>query len=120
MKTLLNSKQKQGLRNRKKIRTKAKISNVAGDKAKLLVYRSNSFIYAQLMDTSNKILGSSSDLKVKGKGTKTEKAVKVGEAIATIAKTNKITEVVFDRNGFTYTGRIKALADGARSAGLKF
>jgi large subunit ribosomal protein L18 len=60
-----------------------------------------------------------SDLKTK-KGTKVERAQEVGKSIAAIAKEKNITSVVFDRGGFLYAGRVKALADAAREAGLKF
>lgn len=97
-------------------------ATISGDakRPRLSVYRSNSFIYAQLVDDSTgKTILSSSDMKI-AKGNKMEKAVAVGKEIASKANEMKITEVVFDRGGFLYTGRIKALADSARSNGLKF
>lgn len=110
-------------KNKKRDRLKAKIRvKVSGTEARprLTVYRSNKFIYAQLIDdTSGKTIANASDVTIE-KGTKTERAEKVGESIATAAKAQKISAVVFDRNGFKYTGRVKLLADAARKAGLDF
>jgi large subunit ribosomal protein L18 len=87
---------------------------------RLSVFKSNKHIYGQLIDDENiKIIAASGDLDIK-KGSKTEKSKEVGKLIAKKAQENKITEVVFDRAGFPYHGRIKALAEGAREAGLKF
>ncbi len=107
----------------KRARIKRKIrSKVSGtsSRPRLSVYKSNKNIYAQLIDdNSGKTLISASD--VKGiKGTKKERASSVGKKIAEGALGMKIKEIVFDRNGFNYTGRIKLLADSAREAGLKF
>lgn len=103
----------------RQVRIRAKISWTSS-KPRLSVYRSNSNIYAQLIDdVSWKTLCASSDLKLEN-GTKTEKAAKVWEELATKAKSLNITEIVFDRGWFAYHGRVKALADGARSAWLKF
>lgn len=109
----------------KRIRLKAKIkAKVRGTslRPRLSVFRSNKFIYAQLIDdTTNTTLASASDLsKTKTKITKSESAKEVGKKIAEIGLAKKIEKVVFDRNGFKYTGRIKLVADAARSAGLKF
>jgi len=77
-------------------------------------------MYAQLIDDVNAVtLGSASDKDAKS-GTKIERAQKVGETIAKLAKDKNITSVVFDRGGFLYAGRVKALAEAARSAGLEF
>lgn len=107
----------------KRIRLKAKIrSKIVGTEARprLTVFRSNKFIYAQVInDMAGKTLAQASDMKVK-KGTKTERAQEVGKMIGDVCKTAKISKVVFDRNGFKYTGRIKLVADAARAAGLKF
>ncbi len=103
----------------RKERIRAKISGIAS-RPRLSVYRSNTNIYAQLIDdVSGKTLCASSDLKIDG-GTKSERAQKVGEELANKAKSLNITEIVFDRGWFAYHGRVKALADAARSAGLKF
>jgi large subunit ribosomal protein L18 len=111
---------KQQLRNRRKVRIRAKVQGTAV-RPRLVVFKSLIHIYAQVVNDENgTVLASSSDLKAKGKGTKTEKAKKVGEEIAKLAKEKKLEAVVFDRNGFKYHGRIKALADAARDGGLKF
>jgi len=89
------------------------------NRPRLLVFRSNAEIYAQIVGIDGKILASASSLKVKDAG-KIEKAKIVGENIAKDALKNKVTEVVFDRRGLKYHGRVSALADGARKAGLKF
>lgn len=86
---------------------------------RLCVYRSNKNITAQIIDDEKGItLASASSLNMKGNNT--EVATKVGEAIAAAAKKAKITKVVFDRGGYLYHGRVKALADAARSKGLEF
>lgn len=111
------TKTEKRLRLKNKIR--ATISGTAS-KPRLSVYRSNMFIYAQLIDdTKGVTLGAASDMLDK-KGKKMERAEKVGQAIAEVAKSKNITQVVFDRNGFKYSGRIKTLADSARAAGLTF
>ncbi len=91
---------------------------------RLTVYRSNTSIYAQLIDDSQGMTIVSASSRDKGiiaqKGTKVEKSVLVGKAIAVKAKDKGVESCVFDRNGNLYHGRIKAVADGAREAGLKF
>jgi len=107
----------------KRIRLKTKIrTKVNGTKEcpRLSVFRSNKFIYAQVIDdTTGKTMAEASDLKM-GKGTKLERAKQVGKMIAEICLKQKIDKVVFDRNGFKYTGRIKLVADEARASGLEF
>ncbi len=107
----------------KRLRIKRKIrSTISGTEARprLSVFRSNNYIYAQIIDDARAItLASASDLKTKN-GTKIDGAVATGKALAEAAKAKGVTAVVFDRNGFKYTGRIKALADAAREAGLTF
>ena len=89
------------------------------DIPRLNVYRSNKNIYVQIIDDENGVtLASASSMKMKGNNT--EVATKVGEAIAKEAKKVKITKVVFDRGGYLYHGRVKALADAARENGLEF
>lgn len=90
---------------------------------RLAVFRSSQHIYAQIIDDSKDItLVSASDIKETrdAKSTKKEKAFKVGKNLAEMAIKVKITEVVFDRGGFLYQGRIEELARGAREGGLKF
>ena len=105
---------------RKRIRysIRKKISGTS-DKPRLSVFRSNKEIYAQLIDdVKGCTLASASSVNVKG--TKIEQAGHVGKIIAENAKKAGIENVVFDRGGFLYHGRIKALADSARESGLNF
>ncbi|MBX4205607.1 50S ribosomal protein L18 [Candidatus Microgenomates bacterium] len=103
----------------RKRRIRAKISGTAKT-PRLSVFRSDRYIYAQIIDDTKGItLVSASDMKLE-KGTKMEKAMAIGEEIAKKAKEKKIKKVIFDRNGFAYHGRIKAVAEGARKAGLEF
>ena len=112
-------------RHRRHIRVR---KNVTGnsEKPRLSVFRSLSEIYAQIIDDLHgvTIVSSSSidkELREKVKGLKkSEQAALVGEAIAARAKEKKVSEVVFDRGGYKFNGRVKALADAARKAGLKF
>ncbi|RPE00110.1 50S ribosomal protein L18 [Aureibaculum marinum] len=109
-------------RNRIKQRIRKVVSGTA-EKPRLSVYRSNKEIDAQLIDdiTGNTLVAvSSRDKKIEAKGTKTEVALAVGKALAEKATKSGITNVCFDRNGYLYHGRVKALADGAREGGLKF
>lgn len=89
---------------------------------RLSIFRSNKEIYAQVIDDVNgKTLSAASSMKVKTDGlNKIEVAKAVGAELAKKAIEANVTSVVFDRNGFLYHGRIQALADGAREAGLKF
>jgi len=85
---------------------------------RLVVFRSINSTYAQMIDDSkHKIICAASDLKTK-KGTKLEKAKEVGLQIGKIAQEKGIKECVFDRNGYKYHGRVKAIAEGARESGL--
>ncbi len=116
MKTQQNKDQKR-LRLKRKIRMK--ISGTES-RPRLSVYRSNKFIYAQVIDdNAGKTIAAASDVKT-AKGTKTLRAEEIGKLVAEAALAKNIKEVVFDRNGFKYTGRVKLLADAARKAGLKF
>ena len=93
---------------------------------RLCVYRSLSNIYAQIIDDDKAVTlvscnTTQKDIREKvANMTNKEQARFVGEQIAKLAKKKKITEVVFDRGGYLYTGRVKELADGARAAGLQF
>lgn len=101
-----------------KYRIRRKLSGTE-TRPRLCIFRSNSEIYAQIIDdVTRKTVVSVSSLKETG--TKTEKAKAVGTAIAAKAKEANVTHVVFDRNGFLYHGRVKALADAARENGLQF
>lgn len=101
-------------------RVRAKIGGTP-ERPRLCVFRSNVYIYAQLIDDVNgKTIVSASDLDVKSKAKKTERAKEVGQLLAKKAKEKNISEVVFDRAGYKYHGRVAALAEGARDGGLKF
>ena len=105
---------------RRKTRIRSKISWTSSI-PRLSIFRSNANIYAQVIDdTTWKTLAYSSDLKIKKEGSKTDMAKKVWEDVAKKAVSAKITQVVFDRGWFAYHGRVKALADAAREAWLKF
>ena len=107
-------------RTRIKAHIRHKVSGTAL-KPRLTVFRSNTQIYGQLIDDVNgKTLASASSLGLKDKVNKIEQAAKVGALLAKVAMEAGITEVVFDRNGYLYHGRVKQLADAAREAGLKF
>ena len=107
-------------RKRRQVRIRAKISGT-GACPRLSVFRSLSNNYAQLIDDEKGVtLLSASDMKMKGKDNKTERAKKVGIEIAKLAKEKNIETCVFDRNGYKYHGRVKAIAEGAREGGLKF
>jgi large subunit ribosomal protein L18 len=106
-------------RNRIKRKIRMKVFGTAS-KPRLSVFRSNVHIYAQIInDELGVTIASASDIKGLT-GTKAEKAVKVGELIAKAGASKGIKNVIFDRNGFRYTGRIKTLADSARENGLSF
>ena len=113
------SKQDRRLRIRRRIR-----KTITGNSSvpRLSVFRSNKDIYVQLInDEEGKTLIAGSSLKVDAKGkTKVQTAFEVGKAIAEKAKEAGIEEVVFDRGGYLYHGRVKSLAEGARDGGLKF
>ena len=103
-------------------RVRGKISGTP-ERPRLNVFRSETNIYAQVIDdVSGKTLVSASSLEkgFEGRGNNCEAAAKVGEAIAQRAKDKGIDTVVFDRGGYLYHGRVKALAEGARKAGLEF
>ncbi len=113
------NKNKSAKRERLKRRIRVKMAGTS-ERPRLSVFRSNKFIYAQVLDDqTGKTLAQASDVKI-GKGTKTERAKAVGKMIGEACKGAKIEKVVFDRNGFNYTGRIKLVADEARASGLKF
>jgi large subunit ribosomal protein L18 len=106
-----------------RIRRHARVrEHVAGtrEKPRLAVFRSLSHIYAQVIDDrAGRTLAAASDLEA-AKAKKSERAKAVGRALAERAKAAGVSEVVFDRGGYRYHGRVKALADAAREAGLKF
>ncbi|HEX7978866.1 MAG TPA: 50S ribosomal protein L18 [Gemmatimonadaceae bacterium] len=90
------------------------------ERPRLVVFRSLKHITAQLVDDqSARTLATVTSVKV-GEGKKSEKSLEVGKQIAAIAKDKGISKVVFDRGGYQYHGRVKAVADGAREGGLEF
>lgn len=106
---------------RRKIRTRKKLRSVS-DKPRLSVHRTNKFIYIQIIDDkSGKTLLSASEKLVKeAKGTKTDRAKALGITVGKMALEKKIKTVIFDKGSYTYHGRVKAVADGAREGGLTF
>jgi len=108
-------------RTRRHERVREKIRG-SGERPRLAVFRSNSHIYAQLIDDdAGKTLVAASSVDAKdAKGNKSERAKAVGSMLGERAKQKGIETVVFDRGGYRYHGRIKALGDAARSAGLRF
>ena len=112
-------KTRQEKRFRRHLRVRNRVTGTA-ERPRLVVFRSLKHIYAQLVDdTSNRTLATVSDLGIE-QGKKGERATEVGKLIAERAKSAGVTRVVFDRAGYRYHGRIKAVADGARKGGLDF
>ena len=106
-------------RYKRHLRVRNKISGTS-ERPRLVVFRSLKHIYAQLVDdAANRTLATVSDLGIE-EGKKGERAEAVGKMIAERAKSAGISRVVFDRAGYRYHGRIKAVADGARKGGLEF
>jgi len=119
----MDTKKKQLNKQRRHRRVRAKIVGTK-ERPRVSVFKSNKHIFAQFIDDefgktilSSKVI---SNKKSKVKGTKTEKATKIGEMLAEKSKEAGIKKVVFDRGGFKYHGRIKAVADGLRKGGIKF
>ncbi len=105
-------------RRHSKIRVKIKGT---AKRPRLSVFRSNQAMYLQLIDDAKgKTLASAHSREIKSKGTKTSLGLELGKLIAAKALKQKIKNVVFDRGGYKYHGRVKAAADGAREGGLKF
>ena len=113
------TKEKKEKRTRRHKRIRSRISGTRKI-PRLSVFRSNKHISCQIIDDQKNVtIAMSHSREVKGK-TMMDKSKKVGESIAKKALAKKITNIVFDRGGFIYTGNVKALADGARKGGLKF
>jgi large subunit ribosomal protein L18 len=108
-------------RARRHKRVRGKISGTA-ERPRLVVFRSNRGIEAQLVDdTSGKTVAAATWLQLESfKGSKSEQAAEVGKLLAANAKKADVERVVFDRGGYLYHGRVKALAEAAREGGLKF
>jgi len=100
-------------------RVRAKITGTV-TRPRLVVFKSNKYIYAQLIDDEKQqTIVSASSIKM-GLNEMVKKAELVGKTLAELAKKKGVTQVVFDKGGYLYTGRIKSLADGSRAGGLKF
>ncbi len=117
---------KQSLSDRRKQRTRTRLRKLGGGRARLSVFRSANHIYAQVIDdTAGKTLASASSIekdmrgKLKSGGNK-DAASEVGKLIAERAKAAGVKDVFFDRGGYLYHGRVKALAEAAREGGLNF
>jgi large subunit ribosomal protein L18 len=107
-------------RMRRHRRVRGKVTGTA-ERPRLVVFRSNRGIEAQLVDDTNgKTLYAASWLQAKSKGNKIEQAAEVGKLLADNARAGGVKKVVFDRGGYLYHGRVKALADAARKGGLEF
>ncbi len=119
----MNAKVKSARRQRIRFNIRKKISGTAG-KPRLAIFRSNSDIYAQVIDDAQGVTIASASTKDKDiqaqAGTKVEKSKLVGAAIGRKATELGVKEVIFDRSGYLYHGRVKSVADGAREAGLQF
>ena len=112
-------------KNKKKNRIKSSLK--IGSLPRLVVYRSNRNIFAQIIDDIKKTtIASASSIDkdivkdIDKAKTKLDKGIVVGKKIGTLAKKEKVDKVIFDRNGYRYHGRIKALADAVRETGIKF
>ena len=111
---------KREARLRRHRRVRGKVSGTA-ERPRLLVFRSNRGISAQLIDDeAGRTLAAATWKSVGATGSKTEQATEVGKALAEAAKKAGIEACVFDRAGYLYHGRVKALAEGAREGGLQF
>ena len=118
------SNKKLNLFKKRRLRNRNKVKRSLNKRIRMTVHRSSKNIYVQLIDDSigNTLVSASSRMPVLGKNLKNTKetAKLVGKEIAQRAKNSGISEVYFDRGGFLYHGRVKALADAAREGGLKF
>jgi large subunit ribosomal protein L18 len=114
--------QKQAVRFKRKRRIRAKVEGTM-EKPRFSVFRSNKHMYVQLIDDTKGttlVAASTGEEELKGNGGSIEGAKSLGDLVAKRALAKKITHVVFDRSGYLYHGRIKAVADSAREGGLKF
>ena len=119
---MVSKKSRQVIRTTKHRRLRNTLSGNA-ERPRLAVFRSNNHMYAQIIDDTvgNTLVSASTlDKEVKTKASNIEAATEVGKLIAERAKKAKVTTVVFDRNGYLYHGKVKALAEAAREAGLEF
>ncbi|MFN2397390.1 MAG: 50S ribosomal protein L18 [Gemmatimonadaceae bacterium] len=119
MRAIHKPKTRHELRYRRHLRVRKKVAGSA-ERPRLVVFRSVKHIYAQIVDdVNNKTILTVSDLAITS-GKKSERSLAVGKELAARAKESGITRVVFDRAGYKYHGRVKAVADGAREGGLEF
>ncbi|MFA6476269.1 MAG: 50S ribosomal protein L18 [Candidatus Paceibacterota bacterium] len=123
---IIRFKTKEEKRGRRATRVRAKVSGTM-ERPRLSVFRSNKHIFAQLIDdNTGKTLASASDKEIKlakkekGAQTKVLAGMAVGKLLAEKAKAGKLSKAVFDRAGYRFTGRVKAVAEGAREGGLEF
>jgi large subunit ribosomal protein L18 len=118
---VISKPDKNKTRQRRHARVRGKLSGTA-ERPRLNIFRSNQHIYAQVIDdVAGVTLASASTIEADlAQGTKTEQAAKVGEAVAKRAADKGVKEVVFDRGGYLYHGRVEALAEAARENGLQF
>lgn len=116
-----HSSRKDKAREKKKLRIRRRVKG-SSERPRLCVFRSSKHIYAQVIDDANGVtLVSASTVEIEGlSGSNLSSAEAVGQEIAKRALNKSIKAVVFDRSGYLYHGRVKALADGAREAGLNF
>ena len=120
MATKLQLQEKAKRRNRRHFQLRKTLTGTP-ERPRLVVFRSNASIYAQLVDDSKGFtLAQTSSRDIEDKAKKSELSKLTGKRIAEIAKEKGIKSVVFDRNGYLYHGRVKALAEGAREGGLEF
>jgi large subunit ribosomal protein L18 len=115
--TIKATAQEKRIRNHRKIRSKV---NGTSDRPRLAIFKSNTNIYAQVInDESGTTLVQANSKEIK-KGSVSEKALEVGRTIAERALAKNIKKVVFDRGGYKYVGKVRAIAEGAREGGLNF
>ncbi|MGY2894676.1 50S ribosomal protein L18 [Deinococcus radiomollis] len=105
---------------RRKMRNRSKVRVASAGRPRLSIYRSSKYIYAQIIDDAAGTTVAQIGSKAVKVGTKTESAAAVGKAVAEAAIAAGVKQVVFDRGQYRYHGRVKALADAAREAGLDF
>ena len=123
MRTVRETKSKEGRRRRRHLRVRKKVTGTP-ERPRLVVFRSSKHIYAQIVDDQRRVTlvggaDTSEGVQVDGKG-KVARSFALGRFIAAKAKEKGIAKVVFDRGGYQYHGRVKAVADGARKGGLEF
>lgn len=105
---------------RRKLRNRSKVFAAAHGRPRLSVFRSSKYIYAQVIDDASGVTLAQAGGKALKAGNKTDTAAAVGKAIAQAASAKGVKQVIFDRGGYKYHGRVKALADAAREGGLDF